>query len=553
MATDAAGDVFVADTYNNRVIEYFTPLDSGPLPGSGDTIGDLALGQADLNHNMVNLGGPRAIGNPVAVAVDQSGHLYVADSLNARLLGFNNVNKFVNGGAADVVIGQPDFYSYRPNNGTAVGDVKGVGSDSLNAPCALAADLAGNVYVSDCGNNRVLVYSAPFNSCASFPCAGIKAMTVFGQSNNFTTTYCNGPNASPSADTLCGNGAIAVDSAANVYIADQVNSRVLEYDTPLTSGTTATRVFGQNGSFTSGGGCNNGTLPGDVRGLGPDSLCGPAGVALDPASNLYVVDQGNNRVLEYNTPLARQSGVKGSGDTIADLVFGQNGSFTSTYCGGPIPGPGTLCAPNGVAVDLAGDVYIADNIRVLEYNTPLSTDTLADMVFGTNGSFTASNYCNIGAGVNDVNGLGPDSLCFPQGVALDLSGNLFVADSLALASLLDHGNRRVLEFDQSIVAQFTVKPTKINFDEVAVGASSIPKEVTLTDAGSTGGLIQNISVSGPFAIVSNGCPKGMAPGNTCQVAVTFNPTATGTQTGLLSFADNGGDSPQTVTLFGTGR
>jgi hypothetical protein len=78
---------------------------------------------------MVNFGGPRAIGNPLAVAVDQSGHLYVADALNARILGFNNVNKFVNGGAADVVIGQPDFYSYRRNSGTAVGDVKGVGPD----------------------------------------------------------------------------------------------------------------------------------------------------------------------------------------------------------------------------------------------------------------------------------------------------------------------------------------------------------------------------------------------------------------------------------------
>jgi hypothetical protein len=78
-------------------------------------------------------------------------------------------------------------------------------------------------------------------------------MTVFGQSNDFTTTYCNGPKASPSAGTLCGNGAVAVDSAGNVYIADGLNSRVLEYDTPRTSGTTATRVFGQNGRLHFGG------------------------------------------------------------------------------------------------------------------------------------------------------------------------------------------------------------------------------------------------------------------------------------------------------------
>ena len=77
-------------------------------------------------------------------------------------------------------------------------------------------------------------------------------------------------------------------------MADNGNNRVLEYNTPLTSGTTADTVFGQGGSFASGT-ANNG-------GLSEDSLSSPTGIAVDASGNLYVADDGNNRVLEYNCP-----------------------------------------------------------------------------------------------------------------------------------------------------------------------------------------------------------------------------------------------------------
>src|SRR5437773_1812030 len=83
----------------------------------------------------------------------------------------------------------------------------------------------------------------------------------------------------------------------------------------------------------------------------------------------------------------------------------------------------TLCQPTGVAVDSSGNVYVADlsNNRVLEYSNPLATDTVADQVFGQGGSFTT----------NVPNNGGPPSaagLNFPSGVAVDPSGNLYVAD-----------------------------------------------------------------------------------------------------------------------------
>jgi hypothetical protein len=150
-----------------------------------------------------------------------------------------------------------------------------------------------------------------------------------------------------------------VDVTGNVYIADASNNRVVEYNSPLTTDTVADRVFGQGGSFTSDT-CNLG-------GISASSLCAPQATTLDAAGNLYIVD-ANSRVLEYNTPLVT--------DAVADRVFGQP-DFSSGGCnqGATSPSASSVCYPIGA--DSAGNLFVADtsNNRVLEYDTPLTTDT----------------------------------------------------------------------------------------------------------------------------------------------------------------------------------
>src|SRR5208282_3850236 len=140
----------VADTSNNRVLEYDTPL-------APNITADVVLGQPDFLHNQPNFPDQSSLNNPSAVTIDASGmpftptHLYVADESNSRVLGWNDVTAFTNGAPADLVIGQPDPYSIACNSG-------GTSGSSLCNPSGVAVDAVGNLYVADAGNNRVLEY-----------------------------------------------------------------------------------------------------------------------------------------------------------------------------------------------------------------------------------------------------------------------------------------------------------------------------------------------------------------------------------------------------------
>jgi len=405
---DSSETVYVADFFNNRVLAYNAPLASG-------TIADKVFGQVLMTTPFPNFTDAQGFFDPFGVAVDRTvvpNRLYVADTTNSRILGYKDVLSLVNGQPADLVIGQPDFFSAGCNTG-------GVSASSLCFPVQVAVDPSGNLYVADFNNNRVLEYDSPFTT-------DTVADRVFGQGGSFTTNACN--NGGLNANSLCIPLGIAVDSLGNLYVADSDNDRILVYNAPLTTDTTADQVFGQGGSFTSGV-CNNG-------GLSADSLCSPWEIAVDNSGNLFVADRENNRALIYKAPL----------DTTADVIFGQAGNFTSNTCNSVGITAGSLCSPQAIFADNAGNVYIADsgNHRVLIYTSPLTTDTLADLVLGQGGNFT-TNIANNG-------GISPDSLFTPVGLAVDDFGRLYVADN---------DNNRILIFFPLAPSLTSVTPSVV--------------------------------------------------------------------------------------------
>jgi hypothetical protein len=101
------------------------------------------------------------------------------------------------------------------------------------------------------------------------------------------------------------------------------------------------------------------------------------------------------------------------------------------------------------------------------------------------------------------------------------------------------------------VGPVTLSATVLSFADQAVGSTSTAQTVTLTNSGQATLTIASIAASGDFA-ETNACGSSLAAGATCNIAVTFTPTAAGNRTGMLTVADNATGSPQTVALSGTG-
>ena len=376
----------------------------------------------------------------------------------------------------------------------------GVSANSLSNPQGIAIDSSGNLYVADQNNNRVLFY----------PAGSTTATRVYGQNGSFTTNSANSNGVS--ATTLAQPFGLALDNGGSLYVTDYLNNRVLFYPS---GSTTATQVYGQGGSFTSNN-MNNG-------GLSASSLNQPTGVALDSSGDLYVADIYNNRVLFYPY-----------GSTTATEVYGQGGSFSSNAANNGGVTASSLNNPMTIALDSSGDLYVVDrsNNRVLFY--PFGS-TAATRVYGQANDFTASSSNN--------GGLSANSLSQPWAVALDASGNLYVTD---------YSNNRVLEYgtlgnvNVCPSGQSTPAPcnTTITLSYFHVAATTLGATQVVTQ-GATGL---------DFTLASGGtCTGGLAADSSCTVNVTFTPLAPGSRMGAVTLLDYTGNPVATAPLYGIGQ
>jgi sugar lactone lactonase YvrE len=466
------GKVYVADQANNRVLRYST-AQAFQVGGTPEAV----FGQADFLQNLENRGGtnPSAstLRNPVALALDLSGNLYVTDFSNNRVLRYNNAATASSGAAANGVFGQANMTSGAENAGGSAG------ATTMRYPQGVTVDRLGNLYVADGFNARVL----RFANAASVGTSGATPTAVFGQSNYTTTngwfeiygtaqpvslaidgsfnlyvadklanrvvrfanahTSGNRPDAatiygqlaaptasapgSPSNNRLYSPYGVAVDGSGNLFVADYAHQRVLRFSSASTAtlGAAADRVIGQP-NFTTGT-ANNG-------GVSASSLINPFQVAVDASGNLYV-GEANNRVLVYTTATTALTN-----NMSAFYVMGQD-SFTGNVGNAPfenqLNSPAFVLSDNG-----SGKVFVVDqgNHRVVRYASAqaLLTGGAPEMAFGqTSLSGGLANF--FGSPAPPV----ANSLNAPSAIALDGSGNLYVADN---------GNSRILRFANAITA-----------------------------------------------------------------------------------------------------
>jgi len=369
-----------------------------------------------------------------------------------------------------IVIGQPDLTTL------TVGQAPS--PTSIGNPTDVAFDSKGNLWVVDTSNNRVLEYAPPFST-------GEAATLVIGQ------TSLTGSGDTSSAGSFFGPTGLAFDPSGNLWVTDSGNNRVLEFKSPFSNGEPASLVIGQP------------TFGGYIGQTTQGGMNTPSYIAFDPYGDLWVTDQGNNRVLEFSPPFS-------TGEN-AFRVLGQE-NFTSSTPGsnGPFGATG-LFEPVGIASDSKGDMWVVDsaNHRVLEYavgvlgsGTEAPENGLpASMVIGKSnltGSSTGLNAYDIAfdsggdlwvsdgisgvaeyqgplstgeAGIQQisptVNGTGTlpgDKLRDPQGIAFDANDNLWVAD-------YDHG--RVVVYG-STVARTTSSTSSSSTTSSTTSTGGVP-------------------------------------------------------------------------------
>ncbi len=291
-------ELYVADAGNNRILVF-------PISPSGVTAtASRVIGQLDFPYFAPNLiegkefnlalaSGSSGLAVSGSAILDQSStpaHLYVADTQNNRVLGFKNFAALASGlQAADLVIGQPDFnrsqINYPTNNATMPNP------QGLNQPTGLAVDSAGNLYVVDTGNSRVLRFPAPY---ASGKTALESADIVIGQSgfNSSVTDATAQTVLAPTGIALTADAAnAAVSNTGWLVVSDTGHHRVLFFQKPFSTGMSATKVLGSL-NFTSY--VTNGSSD-------PPRFNTPRGVAVDPNDRVIVADTGNHRVQIFNS------------------------------------------------------------------------------------------------------------------------------------------------------------------------------------------------------------------------------------------------------------
>lgn len=301
------------------------------------------------------------------LAFDLAGNLWVADSSNNRVLEFTS--PFSDNMSAAIVIGQSNFQATKT----------GIAGDRLDYPLYVTIDQAGDLWVSDVGNNRLLEFRPPLFS-------GMSASVVIGQENIWQQNFYPGQ--------------VAFDSNGNLWVPDGAHASVLEYQPPFRTGMSASLVLGDH-----------------------SILNGPGEVAFDKEGNLWVTQNFSPTfgIAVFKPPFTHSARPW----LVFDSVLAQNLVF-----------------------DSSGDLWMGCWFcgYVAEYKPPFSENSIrwesGPPLNATTALGGHSPYC-CNANPNQI-----PNVITPTGLAFDSAGNLWVVDSRA--TWLTYLLGRIVGYDSQV-------------------------------------------------------------------------------------------------------
>jgi len=363
VAVDTAGNLYITDQYNHRI--RFVNVSTGFIT--------TVAGNGCAGYNGDNISATAAcLYYPYDAKVDIDGNLYIADASNSRIR--KVFSSGPNAGKIFTVAGNGGFSFY--------GDGGPATSAYLYYPIGVELDAAGNLYIADYYNQRVRVVNA--------------AGTISTLAGN--GSYCS------SVSSACGDGSnaasaglyypvrVAAGGSGNLFIAEPWSSPGRLRQVSLSSGIISTTVGG-------GGG---GVSPGDGLLATSAGLYYPIKANADSAGNVFIVEYYGHRVRRV--------------DAATKIITTVAGNGCAGYNGDNIPATSAcLYYPRDVAVDGGGNVFIGDfsNSRIRRVDASTGKIT------------TAAGGCS---GYNGDGILATSACLSPLGVAVDVSGNLYIAD-----------------------------------------------------------------------------------------------------------------------------
>ncbi len=428
---------------------------------------------------------------PSGIVVDGAGNLYIADSLHNRI-------RMVCASATSATIqgttctGAGIISTIAGNgNPSYTGDDGPAASATLSSPGDVALDGAGNLYIADSGNNVIRVISAATGVITTI--AGSNPGIACGSKSDAVGDGC------PATQALLNQPqGVTLDASANVYIADTSNQRIRK----VTAATGDIETIAGNG-FTNGNG--TGAFNGDGIAATSAELNFPYAVAFDASGNMYIPDSANQRVREVMA--------LGGAITPASAIstFAGTGNAGATACS-PMPAPvaasqADVWSPSGVAVDAAGNVYIAETQNAAIRKVSAATGLISTLAESGCGTFYAGGQFQ---GV---------ILYGPVGLYLDGLGDLYVADRLDMVVREMQGNFVALDYTAPI----------------RQGSTSATQDETVENDGNAALDLTAITPAVNAAIdptVANSCtdPSSLAVNADCTIGAVFAPAATPTLT-----------------------